>query len=645
MPRPIRAFIAKSFFPEDEARVQPLLDFLGTLKPYGLICDSAEPAEPEGISVKVKRMIDDASIFVAIFTRKYPICRIGEDGSPSLLSPPKWTPPLWLLQEAGYALAKEKKLVFYIESGVELPQLAGDHEYIEYDSERQPQAFKRTSEMFSKLISNQLSLVLDTTLVQESQASSAPEVSQPPLTSASQEPPTSQGLSDFIDRMFECQKNDDSEGERRAFADGLEYIRANEPNREVPWRTFFLRERINNGDSAALNELKQVASEYPKESMPLSALGDAYVRFGNHRQALTYFDRALEMEPVGDRTWLVIKQANSLSEVGESDRAVSVLKAELEHASEADRSDLIERLYDVLKAKGDVIAAFGVGEVCLAENGAQSELHFKLAYDYDGSKFKDLSILHYTTLLQLKAQHTMALNNIGVQYRQIELPIASTVAYREADRLGETLATANLAYAYLDGGFVDEAQALLTVAMSKPRHHENVTHALADIENRKRAESEKLGEFIKAANKQRDFLRIMGEAYLDVNPGTEIDGAWLFPVGEITLTQLSPESAEGEGTNLIRGGGIASILGSSPVADTQEKFTLKAHVQGRVLEFRLHIRRSITGGYSPSTETRSGYLVFAKDGTSASVMVLEPDVEFLVVHRKPQMELAVEGPI
>ena len=174
MAKAIKAFVAKSFTAEDEARIQPLLDILDTYRPLGLIFESADHAESEEVSTKVKRMIDDASIFVAIFTRKYPICEIKPDNSLCQSSPPKWTPPLWLLQETGYALAKEKRLVLFVETGVDIPRLAGDHEYIEYDSDRPFEAYKRANQMFSRLISGQLSLIVETALVQETQAPSTP---------------------------------------------------------------------------------------------------------------------------------------------------------------------------------------------------------------------------------------------------------------------------------------------------------------------------------------------------------------------------------------------------------------------------------------------------------------------------------------
>ena len=182
---------------------------------------------------------------------------------------------------------------------------------------------------------------------------------------------------------------------KKAADDGLEYVRANEPELEITWQTFCLDARIENGDAAALSDLKQLATAHPESSMPLSALGSAYARFGNHRQAAEYFKGAVEVANIEDRAWLVASRARSLSDLGEYGEAVSVIKAELYSAGDPNRSYLLQRLYGILKEEGDGTEAFSIGEVCLAENGALAEFHFKLAYDYDESEFKQLSIHRY----------------------------------------------------------------------------------------------------------------------------------------------------------------------------------------------------------------------------------------------------------
>ena len=326
MPKPIKAFVAKSFADEDEARLQPLLKFLDTFKPLGVVFESADRAEAEGVSDKVRRMIYDAIIFVVIFTKRFPICETREQ-SVFPVSPPKWIPPLWLLQEAGYALAKEKKMIFFVETGVEVPQLAGDHEYIRYDSQDPSESYTRAGQMLGAIISKELSLILDTSLVQEGQASAAPDPFEPSPTASIDKPDQPGGLEEFIKRMFESLDSGSLQDLKRAEADGLDYVRRHEPEREPSWRTFCLRQRIESGDTEAVNELRALSDELPTSSGPLTALGMVYRGFGNHAEALDFFKRAAAIEYPKDRTWAITMQSRCYQDLGQFEEALAVAKS------------------------------------------------------------------------------------------------------------------------------------------------------------------------------------------------------------------------------------------------------------------------------------------------------------------------------
>lgn len=69
----ITAFVACSFSPEDKGKIQPIMAFLESFRPLGFVCDTAEPAEVESVSKKVREMIDASDVFVGIFTRRHPI--------------------------------------------------------------------------------------------------------------------------------------------------------------------------------------------------------------------------------------------------------------------------------------------------------------------------------------------------------------------------------------------------------------------------------------------------------------------------------------------------------------------------------------------------------------------------------------------
>lgn len=68
-----RAFIARSFSEKDEPKVSPIVKFLENFGALGFVAASAERAEPELVSRKVRDKIDDTDVFVCILTGRHPI--------------------------------------------------------------------------------------------------------------------------------------------------------------------------------------------------------------------------------------------------------------------------------------------------------------------------------------------------------------------------------------------------------------------------------------------------------------------------------------------------------------------------------------------------------------------------------------------
>src|SRR6266481_7951272 len=110
----LNAFIARSFAPQDEERVRPVLEFLDTFRKAGFICETAEAAEVESVSKKVQRMIGEKDVFIGFFTKRYPVYRFESRVKGALqmlfgsVEPEIWSAPPWVLQESGYALRAGK---------------------------------------------------------------------------------------------------------------------------------------------------------------------------------------------------------------------------------------------------------------------------------------------------------------------------------------------------------------------------------------------------------------------------------------------------------------------------------------------------------------------------------------------------------
>ena len=155
----LNAFIARSFLPEDERRLEPILRFLGTFQKIGFICQTADAAEVQSVSLKVRKLIDNSDVFIGFFTRRYPVynLRPGLSGAWSVargIKPHRWSAPAWVLQESGYALQKlgSGRLILLLEPDVEVFGLQGDLEYIPFIPERSFEVQSKLSEMILGLV-------------------------------------------------------------------------------------------------------------------------------------------------------------------------------------------------------------------------------------------------------------------------------------------------------------------------------------------------------------------------------------------------------------------------------------------------------------------------------------------------------------
>lgn len=170
MPK-ITAFVARSFSEQDEQKIAQILSFLDSFQKSGFLWRTAEPADVESVSRKVRDMIDCSDVFVGIFTRRYPIYEL----QPSLrerislaLWPQRtrrWVAPPWVIQESGYALkaiTSQRKLILFKEGGVELPGLQADLEYIEFEKGNFATAFRKASEMINALLSEAAGMTVET---------------------------------------------------------------------------------------------------------------------------------------------------------------------------------------------------------------------------------------------------------------------------------------------------------------------------------------------------------------------------------------------------------------------------------------------------------------------------------------------------
>jgi hypothetical protein len=113
------AFIGQSFDPGDKRVNQCIYDALESLS---IKVVTGKKPRANRISEKVKRLIEQQSIFVGVFTRRDKIIRKSE-----------WTTSAWVIDEKAYALGRQKRLILLKEQGVDsIGGIQGDYEYVEF---------------------------------------------------------------------------------------------------------------------------------------------------------------------------------------------------------------------------------------------------------------------------------------------------------------------------------------------------------------------------------------------------------------------------------------------------------------------------------------------------------------------------------
>jgi Flp pilus assembly protein TadD len=154
-----------------------------------------------------------------------------------------------------------------------------------------------------------------------------------------------------------------------------------------------------------------------------------------------------------------------------------------------------------------------------------SETYFSAGYAYADVDFHKLAFLHYKKALKL-GSGAWTLNNMGVQYETLGMPIKSIESYKNSNEKDNTLAAANQAYRLIDAGFIDEAKEILNAAKDKEDVHANVHTALASIKKKEEAEEEKEVKIIEDAKKQRNFLRSFASRYFTKADTVKIGGKY-----------------------------------------------------------------------------------------------------------------------
>jgi tetratricopeptide (TPR) repeat protein len=454
----IRAFVAHSFTEDDEILVGRFLKYFDQLSKYDINFSyvHAEAAQPKVLAEKVKLLLANANVLIAICTKKERMISpsvLAETWFPrGFLKAPQreflWKTSDWIIQEIGLAIGRGLDLILLLEDGVQNPGgLQGDLEYISFNRDSPERSFGKIIDMLNALSPKGRSV----------EAATAP---QSPVTAEATAAATSSTEDNWWrtpqpdwDRtryeiaLYVAIDQDESGTIESIYQAYLSTPDAALRDNKQRWEAHreYLRLLLDKGGT--LSKLKELAETNAHSSGTLAQLAMGLRKVEHHEEAAKVFETAASKtdQPVEMFQRLgaaAVEYAKAKSQPMMT-RTISRLKS---MANSVPNGEL--RLLRVLRdvaPDGEDDVKIGIMERIIDLDPDDDRTRLSLAYRYSQKQSHDLSLFHYMRIPESQ-RGGVAWNNIGVEYDRLELRAKSIDAYRTAEGMAETLAMSN----YLD---------------------------------------------------------------------------------------------------------------------------------------------------------------------------------------------------
>ena len=536
----MKAFVGHSFDDKDIDVVRKIKDFIESL---GIKCETGEKPQYGYVAEKVKNRIIDNDVFVGLFTHDKKI--LLENGKSN--EGDFYATSNWVIQESGFAIAKNKKLIFLVEEGIyKFPKLQGDQEYIIFNKKSLDKAFTKINNMVLPMrdkISKETTSETGEKL--ENIEKSEFELEKDKVQKVNQGKVKEKKVEIFI-KLYETmvKKEDYREAQKIYNEEYKNYLQGDEI---VEWWAVVLRFSISCGDPDAFNELKVLADENKNNPKVIEQLGIAYQQIDEYPKTINIFSKARKLLDINKK-----EDIERIIEFYEQESVCLVLDNEYEKAIkllsnllyrncfEGHKAKILAGLANLAKRKKDIEKFLIYAEGSLNIDPTNTDLRFDLAYRYSKKGEDKMSLLHYKKLINT-TKSPGGLNNLGVQYNILKLPAKSVNSFIKSAENKETLAMANIAQRYLNEGFVEDAKREIKKAYELSGEgvevHGNIGIAKNRIEEILEKEKEKEKVILNKAEDERKFRVKYSEAfYCDIDLGKEkFDGVWSSSWGDIKI--------------------------------------------------------------------------------------------------------------
>jgi Tfp pilus assembly protein PilF len=342
--------------------------------------------------------------------------------------------------------------------------------------------------------------------------------------------------------------NDIECGER--LFEGLQYAEE-DGEQKLRNEAIYLYLRYSAGDISAMDRLLQLLERVKTIPTILPVvhnfIGMAYEESDEFAKASECYECAARTAQTNEsRAAYKVSATRSKFLSGDASTAYEEIKEEI-NKSEAPRvtSLLYVGISNLYHRSGNMELKAISLEKAIECSPNDKDLRFDAAYSYNDAGLVHLSLLHYLKATEFDPDHSSALNNVGIVYGQLGMPVKQIKSYKRASNNKNTLASANMAYQYIEAGFAEEAKILLQEANQEENVHSNVNKALSALADARQSEDDKEKESLEEARIRRQHLLLFAEAYFDSSVSMYVmDSEWKLADGVTVAAEKKGEVFE-----------------------------------------------------------------------------------------------------
>ena len=513
----IRAFVGHSFAPDDEPVISAFLKYFDQMK--GALPDfdwtHAKSAEPTELAGKVLKLVEGNNVFIGICTKKERVVandklrssRFNQTKKIASQTDLEWKTSDWVIQEIGLAIGRKMTPVLLIEVGCRKPGgLQGDVEYIPFERDAPERAFGRLLEMFEALSPRPST----GELASPDPATDISETTEAPPAPHDQVPDHTWDKEKFENAFIWNLVSSDPDRANEIDSAFRDSKLASTAEDTAAWTAVTELWRIRIGEQGSLSRLRENYLQFPRNWEIATTLASGLAALGMHSDsAQTYRDAAeLVSSNVIEAERLLRLAAVQYAKGGDSGKTEELLRNQrinLTIRGKISELDYLFRYKEILADTGEDFLELEVLERIVQLEPDDWNARFNLAYKYSTMQMNDMSLYHYCQI-PFSQRSAIAWNNLGVAFQQTSLSAKSIEAYKTSAEKGETLAMSNLAYKFMQAGFLKEADEELQRALQIKDFHRNIGEAVSSLKDIPENEDTKLKEAIKKIEPKRQFF-------------------------------------------------------------------------------------------------------------------------------------------